>query len=275
MRMAVRRQLGTDRPQAADIDPSAVMRFADDLPETLDPQTRERLLAQAEELAPWLQGPFLLGGDLVIGGAWRIDFRWLGLGPEVGSDLSGMRVLDVGTNAGYDAFMFHRLGADYVLACEPWLGFIEQARFLESLFRTGVDFRPIGWQALDPAEHGQFDVIHCGGILYHEANPMALLQTLRPLLRDSGTFFLGSMMLAEPELGELIRFVPDSFYNDPTWWMVPGRLALRWMLETSGFAVTKEFGVTEGPPGHFRVIYGYMRCAARAPAAHLTTWRPG
>ena len=38
--------------------------------------------------------------------------RWVGFGQEVPQDLSGMRVLDVGSNAGYDPFMFAKRGAD-------------------------------------------------------------------------------------------------------------------------------------------------------------------
>ena len=46
----------------------------------LEPAERQRLVAAAAELDPWLQGPFLLGGDLVVGGAWRTDLRWKLLG---------------------------------------------------------------------------------------------------------------------------------------------------------------------------------------------------
>ena len=59
----------------------------------------------------------------------------------------------MGSNAGYDPFMFKLRGADHVLACEPF-EFIEQALFLESVYRSGVDFQRIGWQQLDPETTG-------------------------------------------------------------------------------------------------------------------------
>ena len=90
-------------------------------------------------------------------------------------------MLDVGSNAGYDPFMFHLRGAAYVLACEPF-EFHEQALFLESVYRTGVDFQQIGWQDLDPEEHGTFDLVHCHGVLYHELHPMAMLAALAAML---------------------------------------------------------------------------------------------
>jgi tRNA (mo5U34)-methyltransferase len=268
IRAAVEGQLGTERPDWADVDPATLTRFSDDLPEDLSQDERERLLARAEELEPWLQGPFLAGGDLVIGGAWRNDHRWVVLGDALPEDLSGKRVLDVGSNAGYDPFMFSRLGADYVLGCEPF-EFIEQALFLESIYKTGVDFQRIGWQDLDPAVHGTFDLVHCHGVLYHEPNPMGLLARLSQLTAPGGTLLLGSMMLADPTLSEYARYVPLSYYGDPTWWWVPGRLALRWLIETAGFDVAEAFGESPGPPGEFPTINGYVRGirADRPPVA--------
>jgi tRNA (mo5U34)-methyltransferase len=268
LRSAVKQQLGVERIRAADFDPSQLVRFSPDLPESYEPDEAERLLARAEELQPWLQGPFLLGGELVIGGAWRNDQRWVGLDPHV-PDLAGKRVLDVGSNAGYDPFMFHLRGAGHVLACEPF-EFIEQALFLESIYKTGIDFQRIGWQQLDPQEQGTFDLIHCHGVLYHEAHPMHMLQALRPMLADGGTLLFGSMMLADPELSEYARFVPGAYYGDPTWWWVPGRLCMRWMLEAAGFESEEEFGFSDGPPGEFRTINGYFRCSGGEPSELLT-----
>ena len=258
IRRAVEGQLGTERPEWADVSPASLPRFSDDLPEHLSEDERSRLLARAEELQPWLQGPFLLGADLVIGGAWRNDLRWVVLGDALPDDLSGSRVLDVGSNAGYDPFMFSRRGADHVLACEPF-EFIEQALFLESIYKTGVDFQRIGWQDLDPARHGVYDLVHCHGVLYHEPNPMGLLARLWQMAAPGGTLLLGSMQLADPTLSEYARFVPLSYYGDPTWWWVPGRLTLRWLTETAGFDVDDVFGESPGPPGEFETVNGYVR----------------
>ncbi|MFL5886525.1 MAG: hypothetical protein ACJ77M_15745, partial [Thermoleophilaceae bacterium] len=61
---------------------------------------------------------------------------------------------------------------------------------------------------------------------------------------------------------EHVRFVPGSYFGDPTWWWVPGRLALRWMLEAAGFEVHSEFGEVDGPAGQFPVTNGYFRATA-------------
>ncbi|MET0557133.1 MAG: DUF1698 domain-containing protein [Solirubrobacterales bacterium] len=257
IRDEVTHQLGT--PDSVDnaFDPAQATRFADDLPERLAPEERERLVARARELEPWLQGPFLLGGDLVVGGVWRIDSRWENLGTEI-PDLTGLRVLDVGSNAGYDPFMFSLRGAGEVLACEPF-EFIEQAHFLESLYKTGVDFRQIGWQELSTEEHGQFDFVHCHGVLYHEVDPVGLILRLYEMTKPGGALVFGSMMLADPLLAELSRFVPRAYFRDDTWWWVPGPVALRTMLESVGFEVDGYFGESGGPAGEFGTINGYFR----------------
>ncbi len=220
-----------------------------------------------DRLSPWLQGPFYLGGDVVIEGVWRKDQGWEAL-EEFVPDVQGKRVLDVGSNAGYDAFMFHRRGAAEVLACEPY-EFIEQARFLESVYRTGIRFEQIGWQRLDPELHGTFDLVHCNGVLYHEPNPLGLLQQLRRMVADGGELLLGSMMLADAELSEYARFVRSTYAEDPTWWWVPGRLALRWMMDACGFDVELVPVQFNGPRGDFAVINGYLRGHPAEPDPQL------
>ena len=132
-----------------------------------------------------------------------------------------------------------------------------------------MDFQRIGWQGLDPDVQGRFDLIHCNGVLYHEPNPMLMIQALRPMLADDGELLLGTMLLAKPELSEYARFVPGAFAGDRTWWWVPGRLAFRWMMEAAGFELGDEFGVFGGPPDAFPVITAYQRATLGTPAPEL------
>jgi SAM-dependent methyltransferase/predicted O-methyltransferase YrrM len=249
------------------LDPATLQRFSPDLREELSAAEAEELRSRAAQLSPWLQGPFYLGGDVVIDGLWRNDERWAAIRDHVG-DVSGKRVLDVGSNAGYDPFMFNALGAREVVACEPF-EFIAQARFLESVYCTGVAFEPIGWQQLDAEIHGTFDLIHCNGVLYHEPNPLGMLQRLRLLLADGGELLLGSMMLPDAELSEYARFVRADYAGDPTWWWVPGRLALRWMMDACGLEAEFVPVRFAGPAGDFEVINGYLRGRAADPDPQL------
>lgn len=142
-------------PWGRDADPDSLVSFSPHLPEELPSKRRAELLERVEELRPWMQGPFYFGGDLVINGPWNKHRRWEELRNHIPSDLSSVRVLDVGTNAGFDSFMFKTLGAEYVMGCEPSV-FYEHAEFLESVYRSGVDFQRIGRQDLSPERHGQF-----------------------------------------------------------------------------------------------------------------------
>lgn len=261
------RQIGM-AAQAKDL--RKLPRFSPDLPVELAPERVEELQREIAALEPWLQGPFLLAENLVIPGVWRNDQRWQTLDEHVG-DLKGKRVLDVGSNAGYDPFMFNLRGAEEVIACEPFT-FFHQARFLESIYRTGIDFRQIGWQQLDPQELGRFDLIHCNGVLYHEPNPLGMLLRLRSMLADNGEMLFGSMLHASGEQSEYIRFVPDAYAGDKTWWFVPGRLAMRWMLEVTGFEI-EELILSEGPRGEFRTVNGYFRGRPAAVVPELSDER--
>ena len=252
----VTRQLLQIGKAAEAVDLMRLPRFSPDLPDELPPARASELRRAIAELEPWLQGPFMLAGNLVIPGVWRNDRRWESLGEHV-AELNGKRVLDVGSNAGYDPFMFRLRGAREVLACEPF-AFIHQARFLEAIYRTGIEFRQIGWQQLDSNEHGLFDLVHCNGVLYHEPNPIGMLLRLRSMLADDGEMLFGSMLHASVEQSEYIRFVPDAYAGDRTWWFVPGRLAMRWMLEVTGFEV-EELTLAEGPRGEFPTLNGYFR----------------
>jgi 2-polyprenyl-3-methyl-5-hydroxy-6-metoxy-1,4-benzoquinol methylase len=255
MRRDVDRQLRQIGKAAEAEDLTRPPRFSPDLPDELPPARVSELQVAIAALEPWLQGPFMLAGNLVIPGVWRNDQRWESLGEHVPA-LNDKRVLDVGSNAGYDPFMFKLRGAKEVVACEPF-PFIHQARFLESIYHAGVDFRQIGWQQLEPEEHGLFDLVHCNGVLYHEPNPIGMLLRLRSMLADDGEMLFGSMLHASAEQSEYIRFVPDAYAGDRTWWFVPGRLAMRWMLEVTGFEV-RELILSEGPRGEFRTLNCYF-----------------
>jgi SAM-dependent methyltransferase len=192
----------------------------------------------------------------------RVDdaLRWTELDQHIGP-IAGQRVLVIGGDVAYDAGAFEVRGASYVAA-------FRASNALDSPSRHGstngstVDFRQLDWSELDPASYGCFDLVHCNDLLHRVLEPTSLLRNLRRMLVPGGTLLIASMVLADPERSEYLRFIPDHHAGDSTWWFVPGRLALRWLLQTAGFEVQEEFGEREGPRDRFPVISGYFRAVA-------------
>lgn len=210
-----------------------------DPPELADAD-RAALRDRIAELGPWRQGPFPLAPDLVAGQGCTDDGRWRDLAAALPDDLADARVLDVGCEAGYDCFAFARHGVSDVVGCE-WDGAIEQAELLESLYESGVSFEAITWEGLDPERHGAFDLIHCHGVLQRVAAPMNMLGRLWRMSAPGGLLLIGSALLDRPDLSRHIGFASAGEDRaEPAW--VPGRLALRWMVETSGFDPGGWFG---------------------------------
>lgn len=203
----------------------------------------------------------LAGTEIGPGGRDPAELRWSALDAHADLRLAGRRVLAVGPGAGDDAVAFARRGAQYALACEPPDTPIATGRG-QSVDRSVVEFREAEWEELDSSRDGTFDLVHCNALLHRVLEPMTLLRNLRRVISPGGSLLICSMMLADPERSEFLRFVPDRYAGDPTWWFVPGRLAFRWLVETAGFAVELEFGELEGPRDGLPMISGYLRARA-------------
>jgi SAM-dependent methyltransferase len=235
-------------------------------PPTLGEAERERLADRVAALGPWRQGPFPLAPDVVAGPGCDDDTRWQDLGAALPGDLDGVRVLDVGCGAGFDCFAFAARGAREVLGCE-WSGALEQAALIEEVYGTGVSFEATSWEGLDPGRHGTFGLVHCDGVLQRVAAPMNLLGRLWRLTEPGGLLLIGSAFLEAADVSRYVEFgAATDDRADPAW--VPGRLALRWMVETSGFDADGWFGERPHAGLDVPAATGYLRArrAERAPA---------
>jgi len=216
----------------------------------------------AIEVQPGLARPeAITGGDGAIApGLTRDELRWAELDRQLGPELAGRRVLVVGGDE-YDARAFATRGASYVLVCTPADATCPPANqgSVDRSAEPAVDVRGLGWQALDFSSHGTFDVVYCDGLLHRVLEPVTLLHTLRSVTAPRGTLLIGSMILADPERSEYLRFISDRHAGDGTWRFIPGRLAFRWLLHTAGFEVVSEFGEQEGPRDRIPVGSLYLR----------------
>jgi SAM-dependent methyltransferase len=89
---------------------------------------------------------------------------------------------------------------------------------------------------LEDQRVGSFDFILCRDLLRTSPHPMALLASLWRLAAPGGVLLLEAAIDPDPAHSGYARFVPTA--SSGTGW-VPGRLALRWMVEVSGFDVER------------------------------------
>jgi tRNA (mo5U34)-methyltransferase len=159
----------------------------------------EQAHAALERVPLWFHTFSLNGASVYTPGIAR-DHRYrLGTIPE---DLTGARVLDVGTFDGFYAFLAERRGAAHVVAVdnEQYVGWIRR-RFGIDLV-PGAGFRAIAellgsrveYRRLDALDVGRleetFDVVFCFGILHRVEAPLTLLRVLGERLAPGGRIIL-------------------------------------------------------------------------------------
>jgi tRNA (mo5U34)-methyltransferase len=175
---------------------------------------------------------------------------------EVPVDLSGKRVLDVGTFNGCCAFECERRGASEVVALDlqtpDELGF----SVLNAAVRSNrVRFHRGSVYHLDPEEIGTFDVILFFGVLYHLRYPLLAIDQLRRVSR--GTIYSETLVIDQRFLAEGKDFQPLSSYHSaltqiPLWqfyksnelagdysnWFGPNIQAVLGAFESAGFTAS-------------------------------------
>ncbi len=165
-------------------------------------------------------------------------------------DLTGKRVLDIGTNDGFFSFECERRGAAEVVAIEeaPTPGF----SVAHELLGSRVIFHAMSLYDLDPEQMGQFDLVLFLGVLYHLRDPLLALERIHALCRGQlvletqvcDTYFLDiygkprDLARDDEELHTvpLAQFYPAGELNgDITNWWSPNLPALHGMLRSTGF----------------------------------------
>jgi len=96
-----------------------------------------------------------------------------------GGSLRGLRILDLGSNAGFWSLAALEAGADFVLGVDGRAMHIAQAELVfEALGVASDRYRFIEGDVfgLDLDAYGGFDVVLCLGLLYHVRYPMELVE---------------------------------------------------------------------------------------------------
>ena len=183
--------------------------------------------------------------------------------------LTGLRCLDIGTMDGFWAFELERRGAAEVVATDV----LDPARFdrparnrdrpvgsrprpseqnfalAAELLGSNLELRDLNVYDLDPAEHGQFDVIVMGYVLQMVRDPLRALDAIRTVCR-------GHLLLLDT-ISLPLELLPSPLARldarrGALEWFVFNRRGLRKALELTGWVVEATTGVLRdrtGTPG--------------------------
>jgi tRNA (mo5U34)-methyltransferase len=154
-----------------------------------------------QALIPWRKGPLRLGG-VNIDTEWRSDWKWKRVQPHV--QLSGARVLDVGSGNGYFGWQMLASGAAQVIGCDPTPLFVLQHELI-SVCAGAADNYLFALRFEDlPEELAGFDAVFSMGVLYHRRDPLDHLRRLFVRLSPSGTLIVETLIVP----GDDMRLIP-------------------------------------------------------------------
>lgn len=95
---------------------------------------------------------------------------------------------------------------------------------------------------------GPYDSIVCRQVIQADPHPARLLLAIWEALVEGGALVLAAPVMTAVARSRYARFVASSAGAGGTEWL-PGRLALRWSVETSGFDVERWLVSAEDAPG--------------------------
>jgi tRNA (mo5U34)-methyltransferase len=196
--------------------------------------------------------------------------------------MSGMRCLDIGTMDGFWAFEMERRGAADVMAIDVLdatrldhfaadrtrgqryrRDSERNFRLAAELLNSGIELRDLNVYDLDPAEHGQFDLIFMGYVLQMLRDPLRALEAVRRVCR-------GRMILLET-VSRPLDLLPAPLARldarrDGSEWFVFNRRGLRKALELAGWVVEEATPLLRDRPGP-GVVAGELSISRRTMLA--------
>jgi tRNA (mo5U34)-methyltransferase len=227
-------------------------------------------------LGPWFHNLHLPSGVLTAPEHPLGDFpsyKWREFSGSLPTDLSGLRALDIGCNAGYYTFELAKRGAD-VVGIDHDPHFLTQARWAAEQLGVSEQVELRQMDVYDLARMTEtFDVVLFLGVLYHLRYPMLGLDLVAEKVR--GTLVLQTLTspvqqtrevppdlpfehraeLADPAWPSM-AFIEHRLADDPTNWWAPTPGAVEAMIRSTGLRVV-------GQPG-----YEIWICGRDAPSVH-------
>jgi tRNA (mo5U34)-methyltransferase len=218
------------------------------------------LAGAIRELAPWFHNLHLADGTQTAPDHPLGDFparRWREVMTNLPFPVEGLRVLDMGCNAGYHAFDMSGRGAR-VIAADLDEHYLRQARWAQDHVACGGDLEFRCASVYDvPRWDERYDLIVFQGVLYHLRYPLLALDMLAgvcerwmifqslmiptvdsepPHRRPEDLSLHEQAPLSDPDWPRL-AFIENQLAGDPSNWWVPNEPAVFAMLRSAGFEV--------------------------------------
>jgi 2-polyprenyl-3-methyl-5-hydroxy-6-metoxy-1,4-benzoquinol methylase len=217
--------------------------------------TKSEIIKRIDALKPWFHSIDLGDGiriqrDPVHGAETNYpEVLWKTVKKLLPGNVQGLRVLDVGCNAGYFSVEMKRAGASYVLGIEGFPQYLAQAKLVRDILQIDLDLRELNvYQVTE--DLGRFDITLFLGVLYHLKHPLLALEILASV--TEGILVVESAILPDSPSSNLrvndyggatheLRFLSNQPVGDEPGvvglqnWFIPSLDCLKAFLQTVGF----------------------------------------
>ena len=159
--------------------------------------------------------------------------------------IEGKSFIDVGCWEGVNCAEATKRGAGQVVGVDLCTTDALKANVDEFGFEfVQLDILSEKWLELDT-----FDVVLCGGVLYHVENVISFLFRLRRI--TAGALYLETKIFDIDDDRPLMRFKPTADWGNPSNWWMPNERCLNEMLISCGFGnIEKTWENESGGGGH-------------------------
>ena len=215
------------------------------------------LQEQIQRMGPWFHNLHLPDGTQTIPDHQLGDFpnyKWKEIAPFIPLNLSGMRVLDIGCNAGFYTIELAKRGAQ-VTGIDIDNHYLSQAAWAAGLFGLTERIVLKQMQIYDLARQREtYDLVWYMGVFYHLRYPLLSLDIISRITKSKMVFQTMTMPGTEECLEKKnvalfereilnqdgwpkMAFVEHCIAGDPTNWWAPNHSAVMAMLRSTGFKV--------------------------------------